>query len=325
MSYVLEANVTIGGIKVDYITQLSLVSSWKILSDVGRIVVPRKVKVKYEGDGGDLIRKDITEVFKSGDRVRMDLSYKGFSPTTEFVGYVRSIGTGAPLVFEVEDSMYLLKRNKVSFSSTNCKLSKIIEAVNTPGFEVKVVDAEIGSFRASNVSGHNVLQELKKYGIHSYFRGEVLHVGFAYSFYYATVKYDFDRNIKMGQRVLNYRRQGELNTSVTAISIRPDGTQIKVDLGEGKNRRTMHFYNIGTKAELKKIAEAELGLLDGAGYYGSFLTLGRPVVRHGDVANIFDALHPERTGQYFVDKVITKWGVQSGYEREVFMGKAAAV
>lgn len=311
-------NIKIGDLPAfDFVINVELDQSWEQLTDFGVISIPRNIKT--------LSGKDVAKLIKRGDRIEIDLGYDGDNER-EFTGYVTDVTAGYPLLINFEDSMFLLKKNPVNISGSSISLKELIGQIIPSDMKFKAVDAQIGAYRYSKVTPAQILQQLQEErGIYSHFRGEELIVGFAYDFSYRKINYDFDQNIKEDHNQLQYRFGDDYNYKVNVISILPNNEKIELTIGDNDGEtRTLHFYNITTEGDLRRLAEEELKKMKTDGWRGQFRTFGYPRVEHGDLANITDPDFPEyERGTHFIDRVKTYSGI-NGYYRDITPGRLAS-
>lgn len=104
---------------------------------------------------------------------------------------------------------------------------------------------------------------------------------------------------------------------VTAKSILRDGSSVEVEVGDPDGEsRTLNYYGIKSKAELKKLAETDMLKFKYDGYEGSFKGFGIPFVQYGDKVQLTSTDYPERDGHYLAEGVTVSFG-PDGYERTV--------
>lgn len=304
---VLTPHITIGNLEFDFVAEVKIESSWKRLTDIATVVIPRNLAIKNEG---------IKNHIKVGDAVTIKLGYDS-ELNIEFVGYVTRIKADLPIVIECEDSMWLLKQKTVSGSWRNVSLPVMMAAI-LPEYTVDAVNAGLGQFRVNQETVAKLLQRLRSvYGLVSWFRNDVLNVGFAYTGQSSNYSFSFQQNIINNN--LEYREADERKVKVKAVSISPNNQKEVIELGDSDGElRTLHFYNL-SKAELKAQAEAKIEALKVDGYTGYFQTFGSPFVQHGDIVTISDSDYPDRIGSYLVEKVVTRFGV-NGFRRSIYLG-----
>lgn len=316
MAVYLTCEIAIGNsIKFNFCEDLEIVSTWQQLTDTATLTLPRNLK----------LQEGISKYLKSGDFVDVYLGYNG-ELTSEFRGYVRRIGSDLPITIECEDFAFSLKKENHKLSWESVSLKKLINSIVPADMNTEVIDFELsGGYRINAVNTAKVLEAIREqYGFVSYFdRDGKLVVGFPYGKTGNEVNYHFQKNVPMEGNNLEFRTEDDLKIKVEAVSIMSDNTKITTSVGEeGGDSTTLHFYNISSETELKKLATEKLQLLKVSGFKGSFRTFGTPTVRHGDIANIIDDDYPERNGRYFVDKVVTMFG-NNGFFRDVYLGKKA--
>lgn len=322
--YVLTSHIEIGEqIKIDFVTQVDIVSSWKNFTDTAEITIPRNITVTETGKG---IKKGIKNYLKQGDPIKIQLGYDG-NLKDEFVGFVARIKPDVPMVIMCEDYMYQLKRVTVSGSFEAISLQDLVKYIvaeyhksNRPAINYEVTSTtSIGSIVFENVSIVKVLEDLKTRGFYSFFRGNTLYVGFQSDFGIGQrFNFDFQKNIISNS--LEYRLTEDLRVKVKATSHAPDGKKISVEVGDSDgDTRTLNYYNL-SEAELKKHAEEDLKRMKRTGYMGGFTSFGRPFVQHGDICAIVDAEYTERDDEaYQADSVKVSFGM-GGYRRTIELG-----
>lgn len=307
----LTCDIQIGKFQFDFVTEVEIQSTWKRLTDTATIQLPRKIVWKGE---------NLRDVLKRGDEVNVSLGWD-FDNRVEFQGYISEIGSRIPVEFKCEDEMWKLKQTNITKAWRSVSLKTMLGEI-LPIYEIVTVDAELGPFRISKVSAAKVLESLQsQYGFYSFFRGKTLYVGFPYTLTESTkVVYEFEKNIIADNLV--YRRLDDIKIKVRAVSLMPDGSQEKIELGDDDGElRTLHFYNL-SRAQLRESAQAQIERLKYPGYKGSFETFGVPFIQHGNVASIRGGEYPERAGDYLVDAVRTRFG-QNGFKRDIELGKIA--
>lgn len=320
------STIQIGENVFDFLTDGKFNSTWKNFTDTGEITLPYKFsknnKVIYAGK---------ENLFKKGDPVTVE---SGYFPNKDllFMGYVSAIIPKNPVILKVEDAAWLLKQNNLTISFPTTTLKNLLNVCinkaksKAKGFVkegldkiiVEAVDAQLGTFRLTNVNIVNVLDELKKtYGLRSFFRGNTLYVGLAY---YATgkrAKLIFQEDIIEDD--LEYLKRDELTFKVKAISMLENNRKIEIEVGDPSGeQRTITKYNL-SKEELKKVAEREIETLRYEGFRGKFKTFLQPVMYHGDEIELIDEDLPERNGVYLVEGVDYEIGV-NGYFQIITLG-----
>ncbi len=307
-------------ITFDFVHSIEIDSSYENLTDTCKIVIPRKLVF----EGLDLFTGD-NPIFKRGDKIEVSLGYVP-NITKVFIGYIKTVGSNVPTVLECEDGMYQLKQYTVNYPSKKAlddvisklkvhpatiplkvKLDELLDFCLTPkGIEYEIVDnIDLGSFRAINATPAMILDKLKsEYGLYSYFKGDVLKVGFAND---ASVT--SEASFKMEEVIINsdtleWQRDEDVRIKCVAISMFLDNTKSEpIEFGDPDgNQITIHKYNMDAKS-LEFAAKEWIKENKYTGYRGEVETFGEPVMNHGDRAKITSDKLPERDGIYLIKKV----------------------
>jgi len=305
----------------DFVNEVTIKTSYELLTDTARIVVPRKVTFD-----GVPITTGTTTLIKRGDSVKIELGYFP-SLRTVFVGFVSKTTPKTPLVIECEDSMFLLKQETVTNSFTEVSLGTLLADIVPEGitFENIAKVQNVGKFTYSRVTPAKVLSELNRaYGIYSYFvldenDSPVLKVGLGSDASDTnTVLYTFEERVIEDN--LEFQNSDDILYRVTCISINTK-TNKKVDASSGDDdgqQKTFHYINL-TAAECQDLADELVKELKYTGFRGSFVTFGEPYIRHGDIAALVSGKYPEKDGDYLVTSIIRKFGM-GGYRQEIELG-----
>lgn len=301
------------------VNEVEIESTYKRLTDTGRIVLPRNIKV---------LNGNINDILKRGSIVEIHLGYNG-ELNLEFKGYIARVEAKIPTVIHCEDESWNLKQKTITKSFKNVKLIEIVKSIFAG--KVNVIDINIPTLRINKVNGTAVLEHLKKtYGLYAFFTYQkqsgnyipVLNVGFAYDLKLSEkVVFDFQKNVIDND--LQFKLREDLRIRVKGISIFPNNSRIEVEIGDKDgDERTLHYYNL-TKEALKQIVSKEIEKLKVDGYKGDFTSFGRPFVKHNFQAVIRDKVYAERTGTYMVDGVKTLFNT-SGFRRTIQLGRKVA-
>ena len=324
-------------ITFDFVHSIEIDSSYENLTDTCKIVIPRKLVF----EGLDLFTGD-NPIFKRGDKIEVSLGYVP-NITKVFIGYIKTVGSNVPTVLECEDGMYQLKQYTVNYPSKKAlddvisklkvhpatiplkvKLDELLDFCLTPkGIEYEIVDnIDLGSFRAINATPAMILDKLKsEYGLYSYFKGDVLKVGFAND---ASVT--SEASFKMEEVIINsdtleWQRDEDVRIKCVAISMFLDNTKSEpIEFGDPDgNQITIHKYNMDAKS-LEFAAKEWIKENKYTGYRGEVETFGEPVMNHGDRAKITSDKLPERDGIYLIKKVKRIYGVNEGNHQIFTLG-----
>lgn len=317
----LDVNIEISGFVFDFVNEISLQSSWDLFTDTARIVLPRKLRFKRNGQVLENITKGDNSIFKRGDRVKVSAGYDG-NLTERFNGYIRRVIPDKPMVFECEDEMYTLKNTSLANYSVNeTTLSSLLTAILPAGISFQANDVKFGGLRFSNgISVSEVLDYLKKeYGLVSYFQNGTLYSGLAYlsrsvsDIVIHDIRMDGARGQVVDKSNLEYKNENDLEYELTFVSILSDNTKLTTTRGiSGGNKRTLHYYDL-TQEGLEAVADEVYPTFFYTGYSGQFTTFLEPQIKHGDgVRLISEAIPDHNDDVYLVKSVETLVSVDGG-------------
>jgi len=285
------------------------------LVDTAIIRLPQKYNGEY-----------LASKINTGDQVEIHLGYHP-DMILEFTGYVSEIRPNIPVEILCQDSMYKLKQQKPSPVNHTGTLKSLLQIL-VPGINAEVPDINLKNFKVDGKG--SVAYALKKikesYGLDVYFRGDTLFAGLPLSDSAAVnadkVVYNLQKNV-INPR-LNYRKVGDVKLKIKAISLLPNNTKLEATTGDEDGAlKTLHFYNLSTKAELLVQAEETLKHLKYDGFEGSLLGFGAPYCIHGQVAAIEDPRFESRKGNHFINRTVTSFGT-GGFRRRIFLGRRAS-
>lgn len=306
--------------------EIEIVSTWKKFTDTATIKLP---KAMYYRDGDQV--KPVTNIkdfVKTGDKVKIELGYNR-QLTTQFEGYVaRSPRPTIPYEIECEDEMFVLKRKEVSVSIEDATVKQIIQAA-APGYEIDCADEIYGDFSQVETTPVKIFDELrKKAGLYTFFRGKRLVCGLIHS---DTKITEVIPNLVFGRNIisstLQYRTEDDVRIKIYGNSIQPDGTVIRLSVGEdGGDIERWNWPGL-TKEGLEKLLKKRLEKykLEG-GYSGDVKTFGWPDVVHGQKIRIVDrGIYEQRDSKNYIDEVRINVSPSEGYKQTIIVGKHAGV
>lgn len=291
-------------------------SGWEAMTDTAKIILPRNVV--------DFKKREITELFRRGDKVVISLGYNG-ELNEEFRGYISEVSSDIPVEIMCEDEMFTLKRGKISKSWSNVKLAEVVRYVSGNAYTVDAMDVTLGKVLFEKLTPAKCLQVLKdKMGLYSYFKADAagtltLVCGKVYTDDATQVKYDLLRNVVSDE--LKWRLADDLLIKVTAVSYLSTGEKKEVSVGdEDGEENTLSYYGITDTSELKKMADNDLARLKVDGYAGMLTAFGLPFIKHGYRAELVSAFYPERDGIYYIDSITTTYSDEPSIRRDVEIG-----
>lgn len=293
--------------------------SWKFLADTARVILSRKLlpQGSIKNASGEVLPNKI----KIGDPITIRLGYD-YNFETEFEGYIESIKPNTPVVLECEDAMWLLKQTSYTKSWRKVTLEELLDFIIPSTTQYQTFGAvNLGKIRLNGVSAYEVLKMLSDtYKLVSYFKNDILYVGFPYQESNKRTTIDMQSHVDEGKSNLSYRTKDQIKLQFKAISIQPNGSKIEVNLGDPSGQlRTLHLPIGLNEAEIRKVAEEKMKTFSFDGYDGSITTFGQPVVHHSEIVEITNYDYPDHEGANRVDTTKVNFG-SGGYRRTLTLG-----
>ncbi|WP_027391780.1 hypothetical protein [Aquimarina latercula] len=318
----MECRIQIGSVAFDRVHSVVIDSTIKKISDTAVITLPRAFpRTQINGKRTSIKERNITDYIKVGDPVVIRLGYDQ-NLQEEFRGYVDKIGADHPLRISCMDAMYLLKKQSFSVAFESINLKSLLQYI-APEYEHNIIDTiDLGKFTIDNKTAFQVLEQLRKdYGLHSFFKEDVLHVAFPISMTpKVTHSFVMNKNVRAVSNSLEFVKKDDVKLLLKAISINDDGKRIFQEFGDkGGVQRTLHFAN-RTKEELKKLAQKNYQSLSFDGYQGTLPGWGEPRTKSGDALQVTDPAYSERNGTYLIEGVTIKFNSSDGFLRENKLG-----
>lgn len=311
--YTLSLKIEITGSRkwdIDFAHQVEVVRDMECLTDTCSITLPKRVK--WDGESETPVKR--------GDGVKVWLGYDG-QLELAFVGYVRDVGLKTPVVITCEDEMYRLKLTPAKpMAYRSVDLSTLLADQGLGSAKV-MGEQMLGAYRVTDATVASLLGRLSENGIRSFYMmeggGSVLYSGVLFERGTQPVQvFRTGLNIISDQNLTQQKAEA-MRIKVKAVSLLPDNTKLKLELGDQDGElRTLHTYN-KQEAELRAWAEQELKRLKVDGLTGSFTTFGFRLVDKLD--NIGIIIDGQKMGVYQVKKNVIKFGV-SGYRQEITLG-----
>ena len=312
---ILQSDLLLNGFRFDFVADITIQSSWDLLTDRAEIVIPQNISYRRDGQ---LIRNIVegdNAIFQRGGSVEVSLGYGQVKK--RFQGFISDVFPQRPIRLDCEDEMYLLKQTNINkFSKSKVTLPDLLQEILPKGTQFEAIELNLGDFRIKNSNVAKVLQWLKKnYGVSSYFRDGVLFSGLAYQTEDPTlltpIIFEFEKNI-IDDSDLIYKKVDDQKIKLRAVSIFPDNTKVEIEVGDPDgDQRTIYRYNV-SESDLREIAEEEIKKIRYEGFKGSFEAFLEPMVKHGDAVQIINQDIPEKNGVYLVKKVTTSFGQEGG-------------
>lgn len=305
---VFPANARRGSIELRKVTSVEISTSVQDVCQAATITLPRNIP--------QLANDELKRLIRRGDEVSISLGYDGDLREVDFKGFTTSVGADVPVVIECRDGLWKLLQEPFHKAYKNASVPEVIRDLVGSAYKVQALDATLGPIRVVNGKKADLIKALKdEFGLVTYLKGDTVFCGLLFDANARTVTYAMERNIKASE--LKYRTADEVTLKVTAKSILRDGSSIEAVVGDPDGEpRTLNYYGITNKADLQKLAEADMLKFKYDGYEGGFTGFGVPVCQFGDKVQLTSSDRPERDGLYLAEAVTISFG-PDGFERDI--------
>ncbi|HLO38373.1 MAG TPA: hypothetical protein VK173_07785 [Lacibacter sp.] len=317
----LTSNISIGQFVDIKVNDCKIVKSIYNYTETATIKIPITSRVK-RADETITASADTAKLIAEGDRVQILLGYDGRNKL-EFDGFVSRVNFTTPCEIECEGFSYLLRKKTYKQSFKNTTLKKLLQHL-VDGTSITlsslIPELKVDKWIMNQQTGTEVLEELKKeLKVSIFFTGNELYAGLQYLQPKADVKYRLGWNvIKDGNLKLREAKNREVIVKIKGE--KPDGTKVKVSVGEKGEIKEIRSHYVTDQATLTAIANAERNKLSYDGYEGKITAFVEPYCEPGYGAIIIDRKYPERAGKYIVNAIEVQYGL-SGARRIVDIGE----
>jgi hypothetical protein len=369
-AYEITHDITIKDIKLTKIISVNIVKNVNNYTNTCTIKLPKKVRKENER----IFTTIDSFLFKPKDVGTVQLGYRlgtdVLNDENQFEGFVSIIDLNDEKTATIilEDYMYWLKKTKFNFSSKSITLAdlgaKIITEVNNiipDGIDkieqsTTTIDLDIKNFKAENATGVDILRQMEKYTLKSYFIKNVLHIGINYdsdtinkevgSIRETHTFSEYPRELVatvtdkrplfiIDKKGLKFQREEEVIFNITAKIFQTDNTVITKTFGDpdGETREFV-FYGDYSDKEVEKLVENQVARLKYTGFKNgsTFSSFGAPYIEVLDICSfdgigdvtLFDKSIPEEAdakiyekSSYLIEGVTTTMD-QNGF-RQILM------
>jgi hypothetical protein len=303
------------------ISEISIISSWKNRTDTAEIVIPWRTNVKgiYAGSAVATDQELLKDKITTGDPVIIEMGYNG-DMYEEFRGYITDIDITIPIKIKCEDEMYHLKKGSVGFSSKNAKLRDLLKTLTGGKYEIVCDDISIGTVRYSKMAPVQILDDLRKHGIHTFFQD-----GKLYGMQISDTKSNNDYITIVLEKCAenNLKKKQEIDWLIRVIASQRGKKPTIYEYGE-KGGSVFKTESLGvglTHSEIEALAKRLYDQMK-HGNDGGITLFGIPRVTHGMRIQIKSIYQPSKEGIYYIDGVTKKLSTQ-GYRQILDLGSKA--
>lgn len=313
MYYEPKARITIGtaakNVVFEAVNKIVIEESIKELGNKATLTLPRNY--------ADMAGKSMFDYIKPADPVLIEIAVNGVY-ATEFTGFVDQLSKDAPLVINVDDELYPLKRNNHIKAWKKTTLKEVLTFI-APGYTIDCPDINLGTYQISRKSSYSVLLEIaQSHTLYVRIRNGVLVCNFPYN-----LRTDIEHKYIMGDNVkksnLKYHRTEDVKIRVKAISNLKNGKKLTYEIGtqdENTSLRTLNFIGL-TQEELQVQADALYKTLCFDGLSGTIIGFANPKVHAGDTIAYENSFDPQSNARYLTEKMVLTYDpFGAGVQRE---------
>lgn len=305
---ILPGNERRSRIEMRKIASVSIEQSIHEVCQSAMLILPRNVP--------QLQREQLRTYIRRGDSIEVWLGYDG-DLVKEFEGFVESVGSDTPIEVRLRDSLWKHLQRSFTKAYKDAHLPTLMQDMFGSSFELVAMDAKIGPIRfEKDCTVAKALKALSDdFGLATWLKDGKLNCGVVFDRQPRTVNYRMEQNVRESD--LKYRVADDIKVRVKAQSTLKNNEKVEVEVGDEEGElRTLNYYGITSKAELRKLAEHDLGKFKFDGYEGSVKGWGLPVAQFGDRVALRSALYPERDGEYLAEGSVITFG-REGFVREL--------
>lgn len=317
--FILEGKAEIGDYIFNALNEVEITKSVDELGDTAIIKIPTSFKVKQSGQ-----KLFVEDAIKVGDPVKITLGYQDNYSGLEFEGFVKKVSPKFPIEIHCEDNLWLLRRKNITKSFENTTMKEILKEVvkDTPvELADNIPDVKLEKWIINNANGAQVLESFKRDLLMSVFIDDSgkLYCGLQQLTNVAqTVVYDLNYNLVENNLEFKSKEERKIKIKYTYIDKANKRKSIEVGDIDGE-QRTYHTSVISDVNKLEEMAKAEIEKLKYDGFDGDIKSFLVPFATRGMKAKLIDDEHPNRSGNYFIKKVVTTFGT-SGARRAITIG-----
>jgi len=313
-----------GSVRLRNVAEVVVSTSVETFTDTCRLTLPRI----YSRGGKD--ERDITKIFRRGDRICVELGYDGVLETV-FKGYLKGVSSGRPVVIDCENEAWELKQWKLSAVHYPRLNLRDFVGKYMGEYDTEVVDVDLGEVRINEYTSLAKVFDyfMDHYPFRFFFRDGVFYGVMTGSLMLRrdvvrVVKFRFGRNIISDNLV--YTLAEDVRIQVVAKAILRGNKKIEwkepAD-GAGCEVRTFLVPGATTVGELKVYAAERLKTFCVDRMSGDFTAFGLPFVRKGDIVHLFDdekGLRAECNDKRFVVEGVEYMFGKGGYRQKIKLG-----
>lgn len=319
--YTLNSRITIGDFK-PFIGVNEVVIKRSLDDHANTAIVKLPITARLKESGKAQTQSVMTaNSFSVGDRITIELGYNK-ELRKEFEGFIRRINMTTPMELECEGWVFQLREKDINQSWESSSLKDVIEdIVEGSGIVVEDIDnIRIDNLSIDKETGFSSLGKIRdESGNSIWLEGNKLFAGLKYTFFSDRQKNAKEDVVyKVGYNTINandIKRKLEKEDRIITINQKnKDGTVTKVEYGSGSIKKELKADLIRNKDSLMRLTKDHYNYEKAKDWEGKIETFLEPYCKPGFKMKLIDERYPERSGNYIVESVETRFGV-SGARR----------
>jgi hypothetical protein len=315
MTYELFYDVTVenesGEFGLFMIESISINKSIDNLADTAKISLPAYVFNKR-------IKRNM-ELLQRGNKIKIELGYKGVSEHTEFQGFIKEVHHGEEIIIECEDDLFMFRKRIPNKQFKPANVKQIADYICSQlGPEITIIcdfDLPYEKFTIYEQTGLDVLLKIQEStGSNVFFKSKEkeLHIRAKYTVMPSTKEVCFSPQRNVEGMKLEYVDTLDKKVQITIKGKGLDGKHREIQYGNISGDKFEFTMNNMPIESMKARAKMEFERSIKPGYSGSIDTWLIPYVEPGQTIWYEDEDFPEQAGEYLANSVETTFGRDGG-------------
>src|SRR5690554_5007766 len=319
--YTLNSRITIGDFE-PFIGVNEVVIKRSLDDHANTAIVKLPITARLKESGKAQTQSVMTaNSFSVGDRITIELGYNK-ELRKEFEGFIRRINMTTPMELECEGWVYQLRDKAINQSWEASSLKDVIEdIVEGSGIVIKDIDnTSISNLTIEKETGFSALGKIRdESGNSIWLEGDHLFAGLKYTFFSDRQKNAKEDVIyKVGYNTINandVKRSLEKEDKTIVVNQKQkDGTTKRFSYGTGSKEEEIKAELLQEDDFINNLVKNRFNQKKAKDWEGKIETFLEPYCKPGFKMKLIDERYPERSGNYIVESVETRFGV-SGARR----------
>lgn len=313
-------NIIIGNLKFKGCKSFEVTKDVENLSVTGKVELPLRAMLNGE-HGKEKIMID--ESIKQGDAITIEAGYLEFEINTIFEGYITNIDPANSVKIEIEDAVYLLRKQPVLIDKKDITVKDLCNELlkgTDLNLSTNTVNLKIDVFKFKGNAAGALAQLKESMNLTCYFDGKELYCGGQQMNAKGQINVTYGRNILKNN--VSYQYADANPVQVTVIGKKESGEEVKVIEGiDGGSSMTFYKYNVTDKEALITMAKEELARYSFDGFKGSIKLWFIPFAEPGGSVNYKNENYKQEVeGKYFIKSVKYSFTTSEALKQNIGLG-----